>query len=130
MLRAILQALTFAWPISEIALAIRLRARKTASLADRGSTVLLLVAIDKDHSLVLVGPFRWVRHPAYTGLLLAFLGVGLSLSNWLSVALVMVPISLALLYRIEVEERALGERFGAAYERYAARTKRLIPWLY
>ncbi len=188
MLRLVLQVLTFAWPISEIALAFRLRARgKAARLTDRGSTVLLLVviiaalavapalrhypptriepvgialdalalvcllagvalrwsailtlgrlftvnvAIDRDHSLILVGPFRWVRHPAYSGLLLAFLGVGLSLHNWLSLAVVMVPISLALLYRITVEERALRERFGESYERYAARTYRLVPGVY
>lgn len=85
------------------------------------------VATHADHALVDTGPFRFVRHPSYTGLLSAFLGLGVSFGNWLSVAVLMVPIVLALAYRMRIEEQALRRALGTAYDAYCARTKRLIP---
>ena len=85
------------------------------------------VATHDDHALVDTGPFRLVRHPSYTGLLLAFIGFGLSLGNALSLLVLMVPIVAALWYRMRVEEDALRQALGAAYDGYCARTKRLIP---
>jgi len=85
------------------------------------------VATHADHRLVDFGPYRWVRHPSYTGLLIAFLGLGVFFGSWLGIAILMVAITLALLHRIRVEEEALGEALGAEYAAYQARTKRLIP---
>ncbi len=85
------------------------------------------VAIRSDHTLVETGPYRHVRHPSYTGVLVAFLGVGFYFDNWLSIAVLIVPIGLAVMRRIRVEEAALSRTFGAAYSDYCARTKRLIP---
>ena len=85
------------------------------------------VATHADHALVDTGPFRLVRHPSYTGLLLAFLGFGISLGNALSLVVLMGPIVLAFAYRMRVEEAALREVLGAPYDAYCARTKRLIP---
>lgn len=88
------------------------------------------VQIAKDHQLVERGPFRLLRHPSYTGVLLAFLGFGLSLANWAALIILMVPITLALLHRINVEEQALSNALGNSYRSYMQRTKRLIPGLY
>lgn len=85
------------------------------------------VAAHADHQLVDVGPYRLVRHPSYTGLLIAFLGLGVFFGSWLGTVILLVPITIALLYRIRVEEAALGEALGADYEAYRSRTKRLIP---
>jgi protein-S-isoprenylcysteine O-methyltransferase len=85
------------------------------------------VATHDDHALVSTGPFRFVRHPSYTGLLLAFLGFGVSLGNMVSLIVLIVPIAAALAYRMRVEEAALHGALGASYEAYCARTKRLIP---
>lgn len=85
------------------------------------------VAIQKDHTLVETGPYRYVRHPSYTGMLVAFLGVGVYFGNWLSIAVLAVPIGLVVMLRIRVEEAALLRTFGQAYSDYCARTKRLIP---
>jgi protein-S-isoprenylcysteine O-methyltransferase len=85
------------------------------------------VATHADHTLVSTGPFRFVRHPSYTGLLLAFLGFGVSLGNTVSLLVLMVPIVAGLAYRMHVEEAALRRALGASYEAYCARTKRLIP---
>lgn len=88
------------------------------------------VAIHRDHKLVECGPYRFVRHPSYTGLLLAFFGLGLAYGNWLSLTVLMAPIAAAVLYRIAQEERALQAALGPAYTAYCARTRRLIPGVY
>jgi protein-S-isoprenylcysteine O-methyltransferase len=85
------------------------------------------VATHADHVLIDTGPFRLVRHPSYTGLLLAFFAFGLSLGNAASLVVLMAPIVVALAYRMRIEEAALRQALGAAYDAYCARTKRLIP---
>jgi protein-S-isoprenylcysteine O-methyltransferase len=88
------------------------------------------VAIASDHRLVEGGPYRFVRHPSYTGSLLAFLGLGICMCNWGSLAALLVPTLLVFLRRIHVEEAALTAAFGDQYRDYMRRTKRLIPALY
>ena len=88
------------------------------------------VAIAADHQLVDTGPYRFVRHPSYTGALLAFIGFALVLRNWASVLMIFLPIAFAFIYRINVEERALIQALGERYRAYIKRTKRLIPFVY
>jgi len=88
------------------------------------------VAISDDHKIIESGLYRYLRHPSYTGLLQAFLGLGLAFRNWISLVILFLPIIPALLRRITVEERALSATFGVQYEEYCARTWRLLPWLY
>lgn len=88
------------------------------------------VAIADDHKLINSGPYRYIRHPSYTGALMAFAGFGLCLSNWLAFAVVLLPVSAAFLRRISIEEAALRASFGQAYEEYCRNTKRLIPSVY
>jgi protein-S-isoprenylcysteine O-methyltransferase Ste14 len=87
------------------------------------------VAIADNHRLIASGPYYLVRHPSYTGMMLAFAALSVTFENWLSVASILVPISCALAYRIHVEEIALVRYFGDSYLRYQATTHRLIPWL-
>ena len=88
------------------------------------------VVIEKDHELVERGPFRWVRHPSYTGVLLAFVGFALTLRNWGAILVVLVPIFVAFVRRMNVEEEALARALGERYEQYMKRTKRLVPLVY
>jgi len=88
------------------------------------------VTIERDHELVERGPFRWVRHPSYTGVLLAFVGWSLTLWNWVAMAVVLVPICVAFVRRMKVEEEALTQALGERYAEYMKRTKRLVPWVY
>jgi protein-S-isoprenylcysteine O-methyltransferase Ste14 len=74
--------------------------------------------------------YKHLRHPAYTGALIAHLGLGLSFSNWFSLVLSFVPYLLAVVYRIRVEEQALSDAFGEKYFEYSRETKRLIPRLF
>jgi protein-S-isoprenylcysteine O-methyltransferase len=88
------------------------------------------VTIEKDHELVERGPFRLVRHPSYTGVLLAFVGFALTLRNWGALLVILVPIFAAFIHRMNVEEEALSRALGSRYAEYMARTKRLIPLVY
>lgn len=88
------------------------------------------VAIAADHQLVESGPYRLVRHPSYTGALIAFAGFALSLGNWAAFLVMLVPIFFAFVFRMNVEERALIAALGPRYLAYSRRTKRLIPFIY
>ena len=88
------------------------------------------VQIAHDHELVEGGPFRLVRHPSYTGVLLAFVGFALSLANWAAFLVVLGPIWIAFLRRMQVEEQALSNALGERYLAYMQRTKRLVPGIY
>ncbi len=108
-----------------------------AGLAVRWTAILTLrkyftvdVAIREDHKVVMTGLYRYVRHPAYLGSLLSFLGLAISFSNWLAALVTFLPITGAFIYRIRVEEKALDDFFGEAYRRYCSSTKRLIPGVF
>jgi protein-S-isoprenylcysteine O-methyltransferase len=88
------------------------------------------VAIATDHRLIDSGPYRFIRHPSYTGALMLFLGLGLGIGNWVSVVIIIVPIVSVFLWRMEIEEAALLEALGEPYCSYMNRTKRLIPMIY
>jgi protein-S-isoprenylcysteine O-methyltransferase Ste14 len=88
------------------------------------------VAILSNHKIVDRGIYKTIRHPAYAGSLLSFLGLGLSFSNWLSTLVIFIPIFVAFAYRIQIEEKALVQAFGNEYVNYTKATKRLIPKIY
>jgi protein-S-isoprenylcysteine O-methyltransferase Ste14 len=87
------------------------------------------VTVAPDQMLIETGPYRFIRHPAYTGLFIILLGLGLSLANWLSLLVIMGCALIGLSYRIHVEERALKAKLGQCYQEYMRRTKRLIPFV-
>ena len=88
------------------------------------------VAVAADHQTVDTGPYRMIRHPAYTGLIFQFLGLGLTFGTVLSLAAVAIPPVVSLLYRIRIEEAAMLAGVGASYAGYMQRTKRLIPFVF
>lgn len=87
------------------------------------------VALASDQELVVSGPYRFIRHPAYAGILLVFAGVGLAFENWLSMAALFALTLAGVLNRVRVEEAALELRFGASYSDFAKRTKRFVPFV-
>ena len=88
------------------------------------------VAIASDHLVVDTGPYRFIRHPSYTGALAAFLGFGICLGNWVSLLVIMLPITWAFMRRISLEEAVLRSALGEPYIAYSQGTKRLIPFVY
>ena len=87
-----------------------------------------IVTVKQDHELVRSGPYRWVRHPIYTGLLIAFAGTAISRGEWRGVLAVAVVFA-ALWRKLRLEERWMLETFGAAYLRYRGDVKALIPFV-
>lgn len=88
------------------------------------------VAVAPEQKVLSSGPYRWIRHPAYAGILLAFLGCGWHFGSWLSTAALVLPVLGAILYRMRVEETALLKVLGAEYRGYQLRTKALIPRIF
>jgi protein-S-isoprenylcysteine O-methyltransferase Ste14 len=88
------------------------------------------VTVQNNQHLVEAGPYRYVRHPSYTGALLTLIGFGLALENWLAVFAGTFCLGVAYVYRIRVEEAALTTALGEAYRRYARRTWRLLPFVF
>ena len=89
-----------------------------------------VVTIREDHQIIRTGLYSYVRHPAYTGALLAHAGLGLAFESWVSVIASTIPFWIAAAYRIYVEENALGEKFGTDYANYVRETNRLIPGVF
>ena len=88
------------------------------------------VAVRDDQRLIQHGPYRWLRHPSYTGALLCFYGLALGLGNLASLLVIALASSWAFARRIRVEEAVLAEAFGVEWNEYAARRKRLWPGLW
>ncbi len=88
------------------------------------------VVIKENHQLVETGIYKYIRHPIYAAILLELLGMGVALSNWITVLALVIPNAASLAYRIHVEEKTLEKYFGPGYLEYARRTSRLIPRIF
>jgi protein-S-isoprenylcysteine O-methyltransferase Ste14 len=100
------------------------------SVATLGRAFRTTVEVDAGQAVVSRGPYRLVRHPSYTGLLLLAAGFGLSAGNWLALAVCLMLPLVGLLRRIQVEEAELTRVLGDPYVAYRERTKRLVPGLW
>ena len=147
------------WNVPEVVGAFKQRAkvsRKEASTQDRGSLSILIglllillgvalrwysiwtlgryftrdVAVSAGQQIVQHGPYRAIRHPAYSGTFLTMLGVGLAVTNWASLLVLLTCVLAGHLYRVQVEERALIQAIGQPYIAYMQRTRRFIPFVF
>jgi len=84
----------------------------------------------ENQKIIETGLYKFLRHPGYLGQLIIFIGISISISNWISILAMMIPVTLGFLYRIKVEERFMLEQIGEDYVNYQKRTKRLIPMIY
>ena len=88
------------------------------------------VTVTSDQPVVTTGPYRHLRHPAYSGILLAFAGLGAMFANWGSLLCLAVLPAVGYVARIWVEEPELERSLGAAYADYARDRRRLIPGIW
>jgi protein-S-isoprenylcysteine O-methyltransferase Ste14 len=110
--------------VTALGLALTVWARRVLGANWSGS-----VTVKQDHELIRGGPYRLVRHPIYSGLLLAFAGAALAWGQWRGI-LALTIAALALWRKWRLEERWMRETFGPAYSDYAARTSAIIPGLW
>lgn len=88
------------------------------------------LAVQKGHRVVQTGPYRWIRHPAYTGGTLSAIGIGLALSTWLGALVAGGVLIGSYITRIPREESLLLQEMGDDYRNYMAQTKRFVPYLF
>lgn len=120
------------WPIFVLGLAlmcIGIAIRQWA-VAVLGRFFTIDVRVHPGQTVVERGPYRWVRHPSYIGMLVTFAGIGLALGNWAALAVLVVVPTAGLVVRIRSEERALLDGLGEPYRRFASSRSRLIPGLW
>jgi protein-S-isoprenylcysteine O-methyltransferase Ste14 len=88
------------------------------------------VMVQGAHRVIQEGPYKYIRHPSYTGFLLSAVGIGLLFGNWLGLIVLTVIVFLAFLQRIVLEEAVLARELGEPYQTYMKRSSRLIPFIY
>ena len=86
------------------------------------------VTLKAGHRLIRTGPYAVVRHPIYTGLLLAVIGTAVAVDEWRGVLAVLIILE-AHIRKLRLEERWLADEFGAEYERYRREVKALVPFV-
>lgn len=92
-----------------------------------GRSFTVVVEVNPDQSLITTGPYRWVRHPAYTGSIITLGGFGLAAGSWVGAILAIAIALAAYMYRVRIEERAMLEALGEEYRDYMRRTGRFFP---
>ena len=97
------------------------------SHADLGTNWSITLEVRANHALVTEGVYRRMRHPMYSALLVYSIGQALVLPNWFAGPSYLVAMALIVATRLGPEERMMLEEFGAQYEAYRSRTKRLVP---
>jgi protein-S-isoprenylcysteine O-methyltransferase Ste14 len=88
-----------------------------------------VIGVQKEQKVVESGPYRLIRHPSYTGVLIFLAGMGLALLSWAAVFVNVAIFAIAYGYRIFVEEKVLIRELGTSYVEYMKRTKRVIPYI-
>lgn len=116
-----------AWFWGGIALMLVGAAFRWYAIKVLGSFFTRSVATRAGQYVVDTGPYRLIRHPSYSGVLLTLLGLGMALTNWLSLILVLLGALVGYSYRVHVEEQVLCADLGQPYRDYMRRTRRFIP---
>jgi len=99
------------------------------AIAILGRFFSLTVQIAEDHKVVEKGPYRLVRHPSYTGVLITFIGLALAVQSLGALLVLLVVFGISFGYRMHVEEKTLLSELGQDYNSYMKRTRRLIPFI-
>lgn len=100
------------------------------AIVQLGKSFTVDVAITDKARLKTDGLFRRIRHPSYLGLLITIIGFSATMNSLISFFIFSIPVTLAVLYRIRVEEKVLFQEFGNNYTDYKSKTKKLIPRIY
>ena len=99
------------------------------SIAILGKFFSMLVSVQKGQSIIREGPYRFIRHPSYTGALLTLAGIGLAIQSWGALLVLLAIFCIVYGYRIHVEEKALVMHLGEEYIAYMNTTKMVIPYI-
>jgi protein-S-isoprenylcysteine O-methyltransferase Ste14 len=95
-----------------------------------GKSFRTTIQVEKDQKVVQDGPYKLIRHPSYAGAILICLGYGIAFQNWLSLLVIIVIPTVAIIYRIPIEEAVMISELGEAYTAYQKKTKKLVPFIW
>lgn len=84
----------------------------------------------EDHKLATSGPYAYVRHPIYTGMLGMLIATGLAITHWIALLVALLVFFIGTIIRVRSEDRLLREAFGEQFENYAHRVPAIVPGLY
>ena len=116
----------FALGLSAIVIGVTVRLVAARTL---GPYYTLTLAVQVGQTVCSSGPYRWVRHPGYTGTVFAIVGLGCALGNCYSIAAIALVVPVFVI-RAVMEERMITTAIGMEYRRYCARVRqRFVPWL-
>ena len=101
-----------------------------AAIQALGKEWSLTARVVEDHKLATAGPYRFVRHPIYSGMLGMLLATGLAITHWLALLAAVVIFFIGTIIRVRSEERLLREQFGLEFEGYAQRVPAMLPGVY
>jgi protein-S-isoprenylcysteine O-methyltransferase Ste14 len=99
------------------------------SIAILGGFFSVMVSVQEGQTVIRRGPYRFIRHPSYTGTLLTLTGIGLAVQSWGALLVLLAVFGIVYRYRIGVEEKTLITQFGNEYGAYMNETKMLIPFV-
>ena len=102
---------------------------RATAMIELGKSYTRALIVVKNQRLVTTGLYKYIRHPGYSGTMLAGIGFAMAQGNLLIVLFVIILMSSVYVLRIRQEEEMLRSVFGKKYDTYAKRTKRLIPFV-
>jgi protein-S-isoprenylcysteine O-methyltransferase Ste14 len=117
------------WAVVTVAIAAVSVWFSVAAVRTLGKEWSLTARVVEGHRLVRSGPYAWVRHPIYTGMLGMLLATGFAVGHWLILSIGLVIFLVGTFIRVRSEERLLRETFGAEFEEYSRRVPAIIPFL-
>ena len=119
------------WPVvAGLIMIVACIALRAWSIITLGRFFQYAIRVQSGHTVVTSGPYRFVRHPSYTGVMLGVAGFALASGDVWSLVAAAGLTAAALTVRIRVEERQLREALGPGYDEFAARRKRFIPGVF
>lgn len=119
-----------AWAIAGLACLFLGTAFRLWAIRTLDKAFAAVVQIKEGQRLVTSGPYRWLRHPSYTGAWIAMIGAALLMHSYIGLVIMGPGMLLVYMRRIAVEERALEAGFGEAYVNMKSRTQRLLPCIW
>jgi protein-S-isoprenylcysteine O-methyltransferase Ste14 len=89
----------------------------------------IVVTVQSGQKIIKNGPYKYIRHPSYTGSMLILFGFGFSLGNWIGLAIILIISLISFYLRAIVEEKVMVSSFGNDYLNYMRQTTRFIPFI-
>jgi protein-S-isoprenylcysteine O-methyltransferase Ste14 len=102
----------------------------TSAVKTLGKEWSITARLVEGHKLATTGPYAYVRHPIYTGMLGMLIATGLAISHWLALLAALLVFFIGTIIRVRSEDRLLHEAFGEQFENYARRVPAIVPGIY